>query len=266
MEMRPTDAIGWLEAEFNRRRQKNPRYSLRTFAERLDIPSGRLSELFSRRRRLTKALGDRVATKLALSPDERKLFCDLIANSKSKAVEETSKAAPAATVTALQADQFSMIADWYHFAILSLLETDDFQDDVKWIARRLGISTVEARAAITRLERLGVIERTDGKLALTQGQLTTTHDIESAALQRSHRQSLEQAIECIDATPIDLRDITSITMAIDVRRIKDAKPIIAKFRRDLSRFLETGSKKQEVYNLNIQLVPVTKLNSSGEKL
>ena len=56
---------------------------------------------------------------------------------------------------------------------------------------------------------------------------------------------------------MELRDFTSMTMAIDPEKLTEAKKKIREFRRGLSEFLEAG-KKEEVYRLNIQLVPVTK--------
>lgn len=85
----------------------------------------------------------------------------------------------------------------------------------------------------------------------------TTSDIPSAALRRSHRQTLEQAIESLEEVRIELRDITSITMAIDPARIGEAKTAIRRFRRDMAALLEDG-RRTEVYNLNVQLVPVTR--------
>lgn len=141
------------------------------------------------------------------------------------------------------------------------METDHFSNDVRWMAQRLDLSSVEIRSAIERLERLGLLTEKNGKLVPTQKQLTTTHDIESAALQRSHKQSLEQAIETLDSVPVELRDITSMTMAIDLKRIPQAKAMIKKFRREVCDLLESGDSKSEVYNINIQLVPITRIQS-----
>lgn len=39
----------------------------------------------------------------------------------------------------LSMDQFAIIADWYHFAILNLINTPGFKSDISWIAKRLGL-------------------------------------------------------------------------------------------------------------------------------
>ena len=97
----------------------------------------------------------------------------------------------------LSTDSFYVIADWYHYAILNIIRLDNFKSDPKWIAKCLGLSVVEVRGALERLERVGLIKWERNKLVRTTGSLTTTHDIESEALRRSHRQSLELSIKIL---------------------------------------------------------------------
>jgi uncharacterized protein (TIGR02147 family) len=260
MELKYESTRTWLETEFARRRQKNSRYSLRMFARQLTVPSGRLSELVSGRRRMSEELGARIATRLLLPPEERDLFLQLARQ------ERSPKTAAKETVfRPLDSDAFHAIADWYHFAILSLMETDDYTHDPAWIAKRLNISPIQARGALERLERLELIrEKANGRWEPMQEGVTTTHDLESVALRISHRQTIAQTLEALDTVPLEQRDVTSMTMAIDRKRLPRAKQMIKKFRRELSTFLESGDCKDEVYNINIQLVPLT-VSTNGEK-
>ena len=232
--------VEFLKNEFCRRKARNPRYSMRAFAAMLEIPSGRLSEIFSGKRPMTPRLLSKISKKLALPP--------------AMTAEDLASQDP---WYQLESDQFEMISVWYHFAILSLLETADFRNDPKWIAARLRISAVEVEAALSRLQRLRLIEQKGARLVLSRHRITTSHDVPSGALRSSHRQSLEQAIESLETVAVELRDITSMTMAIDVSKLPEAKAMLRKFRRRLARLLESGNRTQ-VYNLNIQLIPVTR--------
>lgn len=62
--------IQLLEAEFTRRKSLNPRYSLRAFAQTLGVPSGRLSEFLSGKRRPTAKISAQIADRLGLSPEQ----------------------------------------------------------------------------------------------------------------------------------------------------------------------------------------------------
>jgi uncharacterized protein (TIGR02147 family) len=245
----------WLEAEYLKRRRKNDAYSLRAFSRLLNLPSGRVSQLLARKRNFTPRLGQKIAQQLGFDPLRTQEFLGRI-----QAERGQRKKVPAPTyrsLAPLPMDQFEAIADPVHFSILSLLETKNFSGFVKDIASHLDIDTVEARTAAERLVRLGLL-RVDlkGRLRLANSPgLATSHDVKSAALRRAHRQVLEESILAIEEVPVELRDITSITMAIDPKRLAEAKERLRDLRRSLSDFLETGS-RTEVYRLNVQLVPV----------
>jgi uncharacterized protein (TIGR02147 family) len=252
----------WLETEYLRRRKKNQAYSLRAFARLLDLPSGRLSQLLSRKRNFTPELGRKIALQLSFDPVTAQNFLASIAGNRQKK-SSSPPATASRELTALPMDQFEAIADPIHFAILSLLETKAFSGFEKDIAQRLGLDVVEARAASERLTRLG-LTRSDGKnrlrLATSPG-LATTHDVQNAALRRSHRKVIQEAEAALEEVAVELRDITSITMAIDPSRLPEAKEKLRALRRSMSEFLESGN-RTEVYRLNVQLVPVTKRKKS----
>jgi uncharacterized protein (TIGR02147 family) len=249
------DAIDWLRQEYSSRHDRNPSFSLRAFARYLGIAPGPLSEILTKKRSLTPRQGERIARKLGLSPEERKRFIDSLSLNSTKKPES----APDHAVKRLHSDKFALVADWYHLAILNLFDTAGARGEENWIARRLGISIVECRAALERLERLSLCQKIGAFWRLVRGSATVTQSgVPSEAIRKYHRQNLERAIAAVDNVPMDLRDFSSITMAVDVRKLNVAKRRIKRFRRSLAKFLESDGNKTEVYQLNIQLLPVTK--------
>ena len=237
--VRPVD---WLRREYQSRRVRNASYSLRAFSRLVGLSAGALSDILLEKRAFTPKMFTRIASRLSLSNSEQAKWLALVKSQDADYHE-------------LSDDQFQIIAQGSHYALLSLLETEDFVSDPRWIAKRLGILASEVKMIIERLERLGFISSHSG-IRRAVSRITTSQDIPSEALRESHREGLLQAIGALEA-PLPLRDISSITMAIDVTRLPEAKSLIKTFRRDLSKLLEEGSRTQ-VYNLNIQLVPVTK--------
>ena len=77
-------------------------------------------------------------------------------------------------------DAFQVISDWYHLAIVELANTPDFRGEPYGIARSLGISVVEARAALERLLRLGMLARSDSGCIRGTGK-TVHHDFRRRA-------------------------------------------------------------------------------------
>ncbi|MCB0404641.1 MAG: TIGR02147 family protein [Bdellovibrionales bacterium] len=250
--------VEWLREEYLRRRERNPSYSLRAFARALGLSPGPLSEILSKKRELSLKLALRIAEHIAMNPEQLEAFVQPL---RERLVAPVS--AREAQFRELSVDTYYLIADWYHFAILSLMETKGFQSRVRWIAERLAISVVEVRSALERMERLELVVRKAQKWFLNQEGVTTTHDVPNGALKKSHQQQLDIAKASLDSVPVEERDITSMMMAIDVSKLPQAKQYIRQFRRQLSQFLETGN-KTEVYNLSIQLVPLSKKTKQGD--
>jgi uncharacterized protein (TIGR02147 family) len=86
--------------------------------------------------------------------------------------------------------------------------------------------------------------------------LETSEDIESQALQESHSEALRIAAEKLERIPVGLRDFSSVTMAIDPKKLPEAKAIVREFQEKLYALLADG-KKTEVYQFNFQLFPLT---------
>jgi uncharacterized protein (TIGR02147 family) len=235
-----------IRAELLRRRRRNPRYSLRSFARDLEISPGRLSEFINGKRAISEKWKPQLIRKLGLGQDIVKL-----ADGLPKAGR------------LLCEDELNVIREPYFSAILSLLDTREIFQDSTQIGGRLGLLPSEARSALAVLARLGLVKNLRGRWMVNQVGTHTSNDIPSAALREYHRRAMQQAQTCLDEVPVDLRDITSVMLAIDPSKLPIAKRRIQRFRKSLERLLESGT-KSEVYTLNIQLVPVSK--TKKEKL
>ncbi len=164
----------------------------------------------------------------------------------------------AAKFQLIELDKFHFISDWYHIAILELSCTEDFNPNLNNISRRLGITVDEARAAIDRLLRLGLMKRHEQKLLKVEKDITNFSPGQSSKAHKHYqRQIMEKGLKAIDECPQKLKDITSMSMAIDIAKLPEARKHIHNFRKKMCLLLEQGQ-QTEVYNLSIQLIPITK--------
>jgi uncharacterized protein (TIGR02147 family) len=248
------DPVEWLRQEYLNRRKKNPAYSLRAFARSLAMSPAGISQILSRKRPLTRKRIIKVFERLCLPPGERLRLLESFQLNESNLSPAPLREED---YELLADDSYQLIVEWYHFAILSLMETTDFKPDSKWIADRLGISTVEVSSALDRLERLRFIRQVDGKLIKLKGRTRTSTDIASSALRQAHRSFLQATSAKLDEVPLDRRDVSLMTIACDISRLPEAKRRIANFRRSLSEYLESGN-STEVYTISIQLMQLTK--------
>ncbi len=239
-----------LKEELVRRSERNPRYSLRAFARSLGMSHTVLSLFLSGKRPLSKKAAIRVASALALSPQEAQaLFQDR--------TKKTSTFVP--IPTSMDLDTFAVIADWYHFAILSLLELPAARFDAEWIGRQLNISFQNAAVAMERLIRLGIIaKKKDGRWRQTKKSFRLDSRYSTAATRRFQLQLLNRAIESLQNDPLEKRDHTSTTFAMDPALMPYAKARIQKFRRELTSELEKLGTPGRVYNLTLQLFGCSK--------
>jgi uncharacterized protein (TIGR02147 family) len=160
---------------------------------------------------------------------------------------------------------YSIIAEWEHYAVISLIETEDFQSSPMHIAKRLGISNERAELVLQNLINAQLIgSDEDGNYQLNQGPLKTSEDQASQALRDSHRDSLRIGEKKLDEVDLELRDFSSITVAMNPAKIPEAKKIIREFRKKISSLLGEGP-KSEVAHVAIQFYPLTNLENLNYK-
>lgn len=247
-----------LNDRFQEMQRRNPAYSLRAFAKRLVISPSALSEIMRGRRQVSYKMYIRLLDKLECSPAEKEAALKHMAPQGILAFHTPKK------FTELAEPAYKIIADWYHFAIMSLAETKGFQGSTDWIAERLNIPESTARDAVERLVNASMlIRRSDGSVEVTGKSFCTTDEISSEAIKKAHSQNLELAKNSLKRDELSRRDFRAATLAISPEKIKDAKKLISEFIDRLMVFLEDG-KKEEVYKVCVQLFPLSV--PTGEKM
>lgn len=157
----------------------------------------------------------------------------------------------------LDDSQYKAIAEWEHYAVITLMETEDFESSVEFISERLNISIMRTETVLRNLEIAQLIEKNEvSEYVLLKGPLRTTEDISSKALKVSHKETLDMSKSKLDEVEIELRDFSSMTVAVDPKNLSEAKTIIREFRKKMASLLRDGEKK-EVFQLAIQLYPLT---------
>jgi uncharacterized protein (TIGR02147 family) len=255
-----------LKNRLSERVAKNPRYSLRAFAQSLGLTGSALSQIIGGTRYPSPKMAERIFGSLDFDPQEQDAFLNSLAQAKKiaglkrlspslkKRLQESG--APSSSAKELTFETFKVIADWYHYAILELTLTKNFQTDASWIAQQLGISQHEASTALDRLLDLGLIEVSDKTLKKTDRHLNTQdQSMTSGAHRRRQKQILEKSIYSLENDPIADRNHTAMTLAIDAEKLPEAKIRIQKFMSELTQFLETGSQTR-VYEMVVNLFPL----------
>lgn len=259
-----------LKEEFTRRCNKNAQYSLRAFAKALEVDVSALSKAFSDKQPLSLKVARKVSALLELSPIDQRKFVESVGKQHSQKrvkrfLESEYPSGENEDFEEIDFDKFRIISEWYHYAILELTFTLGFTGDPRYIAKKLGITIMEAHLALERLITQGLVERKNGKLVKARKNITTKNkNVTTPAYRKLQRRILEKAIFSLENDPLEERNMSSMTFAIDPAKVLHAKSLITEFMRSLSKFLETGVKRR-VYHLAISLYPVETKGGQGAK-
>jgi uncharacterized protein (TIGR02147 family) len=254
----------YLRAELARRCERNPRYSLRAFCRSLAMDPGAMSRVLSGKQRLSVKAAKKITDQLDLSPLERQSFLrSVLKESETRQLEALSSLGhslgdPSLGVHEIEMDVFRVMSELYHYAILELTETENFRPSPTLIAKRLGISSLQARLGLERLVRLGLLEKKGRAYRRTSAHISVKDkNVTGPALIRQHKEILSRAMSSLDEVRLEKRASNAITMAIDPDSLPLAKRLIVDFCRALCETLEKGRRKK-VYQLSVNLFPLEK--------
>ncbi len=226
---------------------------MRALARDLEVSQSLLSLILSGRRRLSPRVLERTLRFLALPAAEKKEW-----ENRLRLKGDRGKRAHVTESNRLIDE--TPIHHWYMLALLDLATLPDgCRADPDWIARRLGITRVEAEFAATELEAAGMLIREKEILRKKEQHLYFPSKTSLPLLRELHRQLIQKALdqlERIDPASFKKRKIVGTTFAIRSAHLGKANTLIQKFQKDMAALLTEGD-CDEVYQLNIQLFPLS---------
>lgn len=254
---RARDFRSVLQDELLGRCRANPNYSLRSFARSLNVEPSALSQIINGKRTLTEKMKIRLGSALGLSMQELEKIPRDGSHRRGRAI--------ARSYQQVTHDTFSVISDWYHYAILELTYIEGFQSDAAWMAKKLGITKSEANFAIERLFRLGLLGKNkSGEWfdASENGELShIAPGLSSIAARKYQVELLELSKRAVQEIDVKRRNHTSATLCFDPNDMEEAIEAISKFRRKFAQEFQPKGRAKDVYQIQISFFPLTKENS-----
>lgn len=255
--------VDFLNDELVRRSSVNRAYSLRAYAKSLGLSPGELSEVLRGVRKLTIKSALKISKAMGLTSSETKHLFSLIEQAetsnyhKEGGVNLLDEKNSSHRQHLINNDQFDVVSEWYHFAILNLVDCKDFEWSFTYIAKKLNIKAFEVKTAIDKMVNVGLIKKIvhkDGRFTYkVSNEFVLSNDgIPSKAIKNYHRQILNKAIESLEIQHIKERDITGIGLVLDMKDLPAIKKDIAEFQNMMIEKYAKG-KKQRVYQLEVAL-------------
>lgn len=245
-----------LQTELARRCSGNSQYSLRAFARDLDTDHSTLSQLLRGRRRLTERTVRKFGERLGIDAHEL-----------DEHVLHEARRGPVATsdpsvqvLRELTEDTLQVLSGFEHYAILELTHLAEFRPDVAWVARVLGLTPDAVHVALFRLLRLGLLKMVSPTewVDCTGDVIHVLDGVAYEAVRRLSERARSHAIDSERGSPASQREYSSTTIAVDRRRLPQALRILSEAHGEVLRVLADGDRRDQVYQLDISLLPLTR--------
>ncbi|MBF0443342.1 MAG: TIGR02147 family protein [Oligoflexales bacterium] len=260
----------YLEALYQEVKSLEKRYSYLEFAEDLGFSRTNVIHLsITGKRPLTSKAAAKIISSLGLSGVQKQYFEALVAyqNSRNPVLREelfqsliALKGRTLSTIS-LKAN-LEFFSEWYHSAIYEMTFMDSFNSDPHWIAGHImpRIRPFQAQKSLELLTEIGLVTFNieKGRHEPTARRVTTGDEIASLAVVRYHQKMIEIGRESITGIDETLRDISAITFSIPASRMEEYKKEISEFRKRLLAMADETVDKDVVYQLNIQLFPLSR--------
>jgi len=235
-----------LKKEFQRKKNRNKSYSLRSYARDLKMDPSNLSKMLNYQIEIGSKLREKIGQKLGF--DQEAIESWLRPATYVKTIDKN--------YTSHELEVFQVVAEWQHYAILEYFKLSDASHKPSDIAARLGLKVATVNESLRRLLEVGLLKKNEkGFLLMDESSSSVLTTETSKAHREQQHQILEGAIEALEKTPVDFRSQSSMTMAIDSKKIPEAKELIKNFRRDIGRLLSSSSNLDKIYQLSISLYP-----------
>ncbi len=259
----------YLRDYYEEKKKENPFFSYKLLGRKVGIDQSYLAKVLIKSRHIADGSIKKFIEYLKFNESEGEYFETLVHFGKAKSEKQCKlyfekllsiKGIKSNTITE---KQYEFYQKWYYSAIRSLLQYYNFSGDYKKLAEELNpsISIKEAKQAIKLLTKLQLIKKdSKGRYKIADKAITTGKEWRSLAIHSFQEETIGLAKESLSRFEKDVRDISTITMNISPNDFSEIQELIQEFRNTIIRHVNNSATPESVYQMNIQLYPLTKVN------
>jgi uncharacterized protein (TIGR02147 family) len=263
------DYKNYLRSIFLHIKKSDPKYKLETFSKSLGFSSTNIaSQYVNGTRKLSVKAAKTIATSLGLKGDHRKYFLTLVEYNNSTDVKESEKYFDSLYTLKGKinnkgdvADQMAYYSNWYIPIIGEMARLDGFSSTPEWISSKLGgvISISQIEESLMVLERLNILERTPvtGEFVRTEKSFSTDQEVRGFVVKSFHKQMLDQSSSALLKVKAKSRNINSLTLCCSAKEYDEIIKKIQILMNESLKIEKSANDKTNIYQLNLQLFPLT---------
>lgn len=245
-------------------------FSYRTFSQKAGIStSSFLFHVIEGKRNLTKASVVKVSTAIGHDSEEADFFENLVFFNQAKTITEKTlyysrllEIRKPIDIEVISKDRYEYYSTWYHSVIREVITLFPFRDEFE----RLGSFLVppvrgsEVKKSIALLVKLGFIEcDNEGLYHQTQNLINVRVGTRDAfIIEKFQMQMLDIALKAYNFVPVQKRMSTSTTMSISEKTFELFKLRLREMQQQLLEISRLESKATTVYQLSVNLFPISR--------
>lgn len=256
----------YLRGVWAERTKNNPNYSLRAMARDCGLASSTLSEAINGKKNLSYVMAKKIAAALKLKSKESTFFCDLVQlelskdpEMKEEIIKKLKRSHPQhLSVFDLDVEQFKQISEWYHSAILELSLMKNFDFTISNISKILKVSKPAVVLALTRLEKLGLLKRTEaGSYVRSNVGTVIRSETKSAAFRQYYREMFEKASHALETqTPLE-RLSGFLNISLNPKTLPQIDEALTRFFNEIKEITADCGDETEVYHCMVHFFNLT---------
>jgi uncharacterized protein (TIGR02147 family) len=255
----------FLRDYYEEKKRDNVYMSYRYLGQRLHLDPGFLLKVLQGKHHLAERSIPAVCSFFKFSDKESRYFEMLIRYNKAKTTAdiklyfERLMSLRDCRARPIEESQYAFYQKWYHSAIHALLLIYAFKGGFKKLASLLtpSITAKQAEESIRLLTRIGMVKRgEDGVYRPADAFVTSGEKWHSAAIRDFQRETINLSSQSLDLHAKEIRDISTVTVAVSAKDLPEIRERIRQFRQSILT-LENDNPPDTVYQVNIQVIPVT---------
>jgi uncharacterized protein (TIGR02147 family) len=250
---------------YEEKKRDNPYMSYRYLGSHMDLDPGFLLKVLQGKHHIAEHSVPSVCAFFKFSERESRYFEMLVSYNKAKTPSdiklyfEKLMTLREARLRPVEESQYAFYQNWRHSAIHALLSIYEFSGGYKKLAAQLTppISAKQAQESIRLLTSIGMIKRgDDGVYRPADAFVTTGEKWRSTAIRDFQKETINLSAQSLDLHAKELRDISTVTVAISAKDLPEIRERIRQFRQSIMT-LDNAHEPDTVYQVNIQVIPVT---------
>ena len=263
------DFRDYLEKVITVIRELNKAYTYRKLSALFGFKSPNfLLLLIQKKRNLSLESAEHICRTLKLNKAESEYFVLMVKSTLEKKLEAREiitkkmlRIQKGKQVDKLDPQLYELYEHWYYVILREVLILPNIPHKPNFLAKffEYNLTEAEIKRGLSQLEKLNLIEKKSGRYLVKSNQIKTGNYFSNTYLLLFHKKMMELAQGSLDKYAGNQRYLSSLTLPLNEKLHAKLRELIEEFKFNSLELSESESEQNQVFQMNIQLFPLTKV-------